>query len=158
MAFTNMSGLVKSLNIRLLAVAVGFLFTVVNSLFAEPVIEVYLKHEGLHESNIIKPRIYLHNSGAEAITGFYFFYYFTVDEGKNPVPEAWYAPNTIVTLENRENGLYRARFDCSSVQIPAGGIFPDLGGISVGLHYSDFSEWNKQDDYSLPQTKLFLYR
>ena len=118
-------------------------------------VSVFLKDEGLNEINISKPRIYIHNNGSEQIQGFSFYYYFTVGSEKTPILEPWWIPNTIATLENRGNGVYRIHFDCSSINLESGAYFPDQSGLNVGIHYSDWSVLTKQDDYSFNNSAAF---
>lgn len=113
-------------------------------------LQVYIKDEGFHEKNIVKPRIYVKNVGKRPIHGFDLFYYFTVEPGKTPVVDSYYLPNGSVRIVNQGRGNYYLHFHFNGVNISPGAVFPGRDGFVVGLHYADWSKMNKNNDYSNP--------
>lgn len=118
-------------------------------------LEIYLKDENITDNANSKPRIYIKNTGTSTLNGFYFYYYFTTENGKTPVLESYYLPNSTVSLENRNSGVYRIKYNCTGVNLAPGAVYPDMGGCSVGLHYSDYTTWVKTNDYSYNGSSVF---
>lgn len=126
----------------------------VQTVFASVSVRVFSKDEGLHETNIAKPRFYIQNVGDESISGFYCYYYFTVEQNQVPILDDYYTPDAATRLENLNNGNYRVRFDFSGALNP-GEAKPNLSGKVVGLHYSNWSAWDKANDFSSIGTETF---
>lgn len=127
------------------------LFIVQNSFSA---IEVYTKEES-QCGNLSVQRIYLKNTGTQDLQGFKFYYYFLTSPYKNIVLEDWYTPGADVSFEQVNGNVYRVKFDASNTTIAAGGVYPDNGGTSTGLHYSTWSTWDKNDDPSYLNASAF---
>jgi len=106
---------------------------------AEVAVKVYMKDEAVNESNITKPRIYIKNIGSESISNFYLCYYFTTENGGNPILDDYYTPNSSVSIENLGGGDYLIKYDFSGVTLYPGSIVPTADGNVVGLHYNDWS-------------------
>jgi hypothetical protein len=120
-------------------------------------VRILMKDEGAYEQNITKPRIVIKNTGTEAICNFIFYFYFSVDDGRAPVIEPWYTPNSTVTLENLSSQLYRVKYDFIGVTLLPGAQLPDAGGNIIGMHYADYSTtWNKTDDFSYNNSAIFI--
>ena len=111
-------------------------------------LRVFSRDEGLTENNIAKPRIYIQNLGTESIANFYCYYYFTTEQNKTPVVDDYYTPDASVTLEDLSNGNYRVKFSFTGVTLDVGQILPNTDGQEIGLHYTDWSAWDKQNDLS----------
>ncbi len=111
-------------------------------------VQVFSKDEGLGETNISKPRIYIRNNGTEAISGFIIFYYLTTESEKQPILDDYYTPGSTETIESLGSSLYRIKYDFSGITLQPGNIFPDASGNIVGLHYSDWSTFDKTNDFS----------
>ncbi|HEY8465038.1 MAG TPA: hypothetical protein VIM29_13685 [Bacillota bacterium] len=113
-------------------------------------LRVFIKDEGFHESNIVKPRIYVKNLGRHTISGFDLHYYFTVERGKTPVVEPYYLPNGRIFLRKQGGREYLVQLRFRNIRIRPGEIFPDRNGCIFGIHYSDWSQFIKTNDYSNP--------
>ena len=111
-------------------------------------LRVFSREEAVHEHNISKPRIYIENIGTEPVSSFYYHYYFRTENNKTPVLEDYYTPNSAVTLEDLEDGLYRVRYHFSGVTLAPGEVLPNTDGNVVGLRYHDWSAWDKTNDPS----------
>lgn len=113
-------------------------------------LKVFIKDEGFHEKNIVKPRIYVENRGRRMIKSFELCYYFTVENHKSPVLENYYTPGGRVTLEKLSNRDYCVSYRFLHVNLKPGDAYPNRDGFIVGIHYPDWSEMNKNNDYSDP--------
>ena len=111
-------------------------------------LRVFSKDEGLTEANIAKPRIYIQNLGTEAITDFYCYYYITTEQNKTPILDDYYTPDAIATLEEISNGNYKVKITFTGVTLNPGQTLPNPDGKVIGLHYSDWSAWDKTNDMS----------
>lgn len=140
---------------KMLIISLSILSSIIQ-LYANVAIEIYSKDEGLNEANISKPRIYVENTGTEAISDFYYYYYFTVEDGKTPILEDYYVPYPEITLADLGNGLYRIRYNYAGSTLNPGEIIPDISGNVVGLHYGDWSAYDKSNDYSNNLSSTFL--
>ena len=114
-----------------------------------------MKDEGIAESNIVKPRIYITNTGPTAITDFYYLYNFTTENGKVPVLEDYYTPNSSVSLQNNGNGEYSVKYSFTGTTLYPGQTLSDLGGNFIGIHYTDWSFIDKSNDFSYSATSTF---
>ena len=138
----------------ILFIAMCFYYTV----SAGVSIQVYSREEVIPSFKESHPRVYLKNNGTVAITNIVYYYYFTINDGKTPVLEtSWYLPNTTASLEQLSplSNAYRIKYVFSGVLYP-GQVHPDASGNVVGLHYSDWSPWNKTNDYSNNLSSTFM--
>jgi hypothetical protein len=119
-------------------------------------LKVYMKDEGYGETNIIKPRIYIQNTGTESVSDFVCYYYLTADSGKIPIVETYYIPYSTVTLERLDSGSYRVKYNFSGYTLKAGSVVPDANGNAIGIHYSDWSTINKVNDFSYIASSTFI--
>lgn len=117
-----------------------------------PSLQVFIKDEGYHERNIVKPRIYVKNIGRRRITDFNLRYYFTVENKKKPVLETYYTPGSSVKLIRVSKREYCVCYQFHQVNIEPGGIYPSRDGNCIGIHYDDWSPMNKENDYSNPRS------
>jgi hypothetical protein len=113
-------------------------------------LRVYIKDEGFHEQNIVKPRIFVKNKGYHRINNFDLYYYFTVEGGKRPVLETYYTPGSSVRLKRISRKEYCVCYEFRNVNIKPGDIYPGKDGNVVGIHYDDWSPMDKHNDYSNP--------
>lgn len=123
---------------------------------ADVSLRVFSKDEGLYENNISKPRFYIQNFGTEPLSNFYCYYYFTIENGKQPQVEDFYTPDASISFEDLGNCNYRVKFLFSGITINPGQILPNPDGEIIGLHYTDWSLWDKTNDYSNSELP-FLY-
>lgn len=134
---------------QLLICLILFISTLIQTSNATVNLRVFSKDEGLTETNISKPRFYIQNTGNESLSDFYCYYYFTSENGKKPVVEDYYTPDASISLETLDtNGSYRVKFSFTGITIKPGNVLPNPDGEIIGLHYSDWSAWNKSNDFS----------
>lgn len=115
-------------------------FAIYSELMAATSLKVIVKDEAVSESNMIKPRFYIENTGDEVISNFTCKYSFSLNEGKTPVVEDYYTPVSSVSLESNGNNSYTLVYNFSGITLEAGDKLPDLSGNVVGVHYSDWSD------------------
>ena len=138
--------------ILVLLMTFGLTAKVHSAEYTTPKLRVFIKDEGFHEKNIVKPRIYVENIGRQTVRNFDLYYYFTIERGKTPVIETYYVPNGKVTLERKNRREYVAHYRFRNISLKPGEAFPDRNGCVIGIHYSDWSEFIKDNDYSNPAT------
>lgn len=117
-----------------------------SSVFANDIIA--LSQETSYDNNSSKPRIAVKNEGTTDFSNFQVYYYLDAAEGKTPVVQDWYSPYSTVSLEHVTNTMYRVRLDYSGYTLAAGATLPNPDGVSLGLHFNDWSDWDKSDDPS----------
>lgn len=129
-----------------------FLIIFVTLLFSNALSEisaiVYSKEDALREKNISKPRIYIENTGSEPISNFYYLYYFTAEDGLEPIIESYYTPNQSISLVHLGGDKFAVRYDCNGISLQPGDIFPGPDGNCVGIHYSNWEPLVKRNDRS----------
>jgi len=133
----------------------ALLFAFPLQLSAAVSVKMFSRDEALYQQNMSKPRIYLHNTGTETINGACYYYYFTTENGKQPVVENYNNPQP-VTLENLGNGTFRLKYDLTGISINPGAVIPASDGNCTGLHYSDWSAWDKSNDISNNGSEQFF--
>ena len=117
-------------------------------------VKVVSMDEGLAESNISKPRIYIQNTGTETIDNFYYRYYFETEDNKPPLLEEYYTPNTTVLVASNGTGYY-LQYNVIDANLTPGGLLPHSDGNVVGIHYADWSDWDNGNDFSNNQSSSF---
>jgi hypothetical protein len=115
--------------------------------FAARSIQVFSRDEGFAENNISKPRIYIKNTGDDTLTFLRYYYYFTTEDSKLPVFDDYYSPSVNIIIEHLHDSLYRVKYEFSGNIFP-GAMYPSEVENVIGLHYPDWSSWNKENDYS----------
>jgi hypothetical protein len=113
-------------------------------------IKVYVRDEAYQENNIIKPRIYVENTGTSIVQSFDLYYYLKADSGKIPILENYYTPGCTISLMDQGNEYYCIQYRYSNLNLSPGAVYPDTNGNVVGVHYADWSPMNKTNDYSNP--------
>ncbi|NLG18738.1 MAG: hypothetical protein GX556_15525 [Fibrobacter sp.] len=119
-------------------------------------ISVFSKDEGYYEGNICKPRIYIQNDSSTPLSFFTVHYYFTVEQNKTPELKTYYIPGSAVSLNQINDSLYEVLYFFTGTLNAGGAIAPDMSGNVIGLHYSDWSDWNKQNDPSFNNSSAFI--
>jgi len=109
--------------------------------------KVYALKDG--ENNFARIRLYVKNEGAIALNHFDFSVEITTENGQEPVFDAWYIPNTTYTVERKNDSVRVLHFSTSGVSLEPNSVFPSNDGIYFGIHYSNWSNVNTVNDYSL---------
>lgn len=118
-------------------------------------LRAYSYEEMRNAQNQSNPRIYFVNEGVASVSSFSAEYYFYSEGGKTPVLERYYVPDFSVSLDSMGDNLYKIVYIYTGKPIPPGGVIPNTAGIVVGIHNSDYSSWDKTDDYSNNLSPVF---
>jgi hypothetical protein len=120
-------------------------------------IDVYARDESYGSLNQSTPRIYFTNTGTQTISSFSIVYYFTTEDGKEPILSEYYLPNcSNIEYVRVRNNVYKAIMIFKDISVESGETFPDNSGLSFGLNYSDWSDWDITNDFSNPQSGSFI--
>lgn len=101
-----------------------------------------------YSADLSSPRIRLFNDGETTLNSLRIYYYFTTEGGKEPVLGKWDVPLCDVNVEALGGNNYRIVYRCTNAGLEPGQELPNMYGSIVGLHYSDWSDWNSSNDYS----------
>lgn len=118
-------------------------------------VSAYMRDEGIDEGNISKPRIYVKNLGTRTISDLRVEYYFTTEGGKTPVIENYYIPKSTTQLVSLGYGNYKIVYNFAGSSVDPDSALPNYGGNVVGIHYADWSNINKTNDYSNSLARVF---
>ncbi len=118
-------------------------------------INVFSREEAFTEGNISKPRIYIQNGSTSPLSFFTVHYYFTVEQNKSPELKPYYIPGSTVSLNQINDSLYEVLYLFTGALNSGGAVVPTTDGNVIGLHYSDWSAWNKQNDPSFNNSYSF---
>ncbi|HEX2957954.1 MAG TPA: Ig-like domain-containing protein [Chitinispirillaceae bacterium] len=110
--------------------------------------KVYMYDEAMTNPVASNPRLYVVNTSNETISNCRIEYYFSSENGKVPQLDKYYTANAKVILASRGNGDYTIVYDLTGINIAPGAIYPNAGGMVVGIHYQDWSTVNITNDYS----------
>lgn len=117
-----------------------------------PVVTVESLDEQLSSQTLTVLRIRLKNESTSTLKNVKLSYFFTTEDKKEIKVDPYYLAGVKILTTKVDSLSYR--LDLYIDQI-APGYFPNNSGISIGLHYTDWSEWYKQNDFSQPQTDHF---
>lgn len=111
-------------------------------------LKVYSYEEQNHNYCQSNPRIRVVNTGSAPVSDFKVEYYFMVENGKTPILDRYYTGDCSVYLVQIDGPNYKIVYDYTGKTIQPGQSLPDLAGTVVGLHYPDYSPFDKTNDYS----------
>lgn len=101
-----------------------------------------------NESNGSAVRLYVQNIGKESLKDFEVRYWFNSEAGKTPVFEVYNNSLAQVRMVNEAGNLYSIRAKYLGTSLAPGATTEWGDGIELSLHHSDWSVWNKDDDFS----------
>jgi hypothetical protein len=120
-------------------------------------LDIYARDESYGSPNQSTPRIYLVNTGTQTISDFTIVYYFTTEDGKEPILSEYYLPNSSnIEYTRVRNNVYKVTLSFQDLSVEPGETFPDNSGLSFGLNYSDWSNWDITNDFSNTQSGSFI--
>ena len=117
-------------------------------------VKIYSMDEGMSNSNISKPRIYIQNTGTETINDFTYRYFITPEGSYTPLIDPYYLPNSTVALVPYGDGYY-VQYTVTGANLAPGGILPSSTGNVIGLYYSNWDTWDKTNDFSNNLSETF---
>lgn len=101
-----------------------------------------------HEANASSVRFYVENTGTQALSDFEVRYWFTTGNGKALDYLVYNNNQAIVTKVQEASDYYSVRFKYSGIALAPGEKTEWGNGAELFLHHTDWSVWNKSDDYS----------
>lgn len=110
-------------------------------------VEVTAKDEGTSRE-ILRPRIVVTNTGEVPLSDFVYDFHFCTEGGKQPFLEAWYDNVPSIHLESLGGFCFKVRYDYAGFTLMPGESVPNSSGNVSGLHYSDWSAWDRSNDWS----------
>jgi|GEM_PF-6674110 len=111
-------------------------------------VQVFAWDEGVREVIHPKPRMYIKNTGTHTIQNLVIRYFFAGDAAKRPGLESdWYLPNCSATMIP-QSPQWEVRLTCHDMKLAPGGLYPNSSGMVFGLHWWDWSAWDRSPDWS----------
>jgi hypothetical protein len=110
-------------------------------------LKVESRDSNLNNTNISSVETRITNQSGRDIPDFKVVYYFDTEYFMAPVLEDWWSVKSAVRVVQRGSEQYAVEFDYKGYTLPNGATLP-TGENSVGLHYSDWSTWNRSNDFS----------
>ncbi len=101
----------------------------------------------LHTDNTSGVETRITNQSGREISDFKVYYYFDTEWFQEPVLEDWSLEEAPVALIQRGVEQYAVEYDYTGYTLPHGESLPE-DEISVGLHYADWSPWDRGNDFS----------
>lgn len=116
-------------------------------------LEVSMKLE-TNASNHLKPRLRIYNNSNVELTSFNVQMKFKTEYSLVPILDIWYVPGCTSKVNSQSDSDYQLTFECSSVNVSPGSYWPDESGAAFGLHYADWSNWDRSNDASFKDLSL----
>lgn len=111
-------------------------------------IQVVAWDEGASEANHPKPRLVLNNLSGHTIQRLVVRYFFKGNPAQGPGLESdWYLPKCAAKLLPGAV-QWEVRLDCRDMALAPGASYPNSSGMVFGLHWQDWSVWNRAADWS----------
>lgn len=101
-----------------------------------------------YSSNLLAISVVPENVGSESISDFVIKYYLHTEHYKVPVLEPWYSAFATVSLEELGEEQYAVVFDFSGTTLAGNSVLPIDPSNVVGIHYDDWSDFDKNNDFS----------
>jgi serine/threonine protein kinase len=117
----------------------------------ESLVEVLGRDEAPGETNAFKPRLAFRNTGSRTIRAFRMEWDLPGDMGRRPVVETYYAPGCDAALASSGSGI-RLVVTCRDLRLKPGQLHPGQDGLSLGIHYPDWSKWPRPPDGTIGRT------
>lgn len=119
----------------------------------------YSMDESYTENNRTKVRMFLRNPTLDPWSNFKVKYYFTVENGKIPWVDDYWTPNSTLSLEHLGSDQWAVVLDYNGFTLADKEmIAEETGGEFFGLQYTDWSNFNKSNDYSQPYENFFTMK
>jgi len=101
-----------------------------------------------NEANLSGIETRIQNRSGRDISSFKVHYYFDTEYFQTPVLEDWWSSASAVRLIQRGVEQYAVEFDYAGFTLPAGESLPDENENAIGLHYGNWSPWDRTNDFS----------
>jgi hypothetical protein len=112
--------------------------------------------ESYNDNSKSQPRIKIENASNFPWANFKARYYFTAENGKTPVVDDYWTPNFSVSLEQLNGNNWAVVLDYDGITLEPGEQIPASGdGDVFAVHYSDWSYFDKTNDFSQPGSSSY---
>ncbi len=128
------------------------LFVLAIVTFSQEPLSVLAYDEQSNNESAVTLRVKVINNSPHTFENVELRYYFAPKQGKQVILENYYlsgATAAIVKVDSTQSYLQIL------IQELGPGEMPNLSGFSIGLHYSDWSPWQKSEDFSYPGVGSF---
>lgn len=116
-------------------------------------LKVFMKDNVLGNTTQVNPWLYVKNTGTDTLKNFYFYYYFTVENGNTPTFTQYNAFHTTSSLEKLDGNDYRLKFLVSGWPLVPN---DSLWNVQFGIYYDYIKPFDKTNDYSYIATTAFV--
>jgi hypothetical protein len=123
---------------------------------AAPQLKVESRDSRQNEANLSGVETRIHNQSGRDVSNFKVVYYFYTEYFQSPVLEDWWSAASSVRIVQRGVEQYALEFDYHGLTLPSGGDLPFESENVLGLHYADWSPWNRNNDFSNNLSSVFL--
>lgn len=100
------------------------------------------------DANYLRARILIRNFGSESFSDFKVVFQFKTEDAKIPFRDDWYLQKPSISMQSLGDQVYRIVWDYTGVTVGPGSDWPGSPGTITGLHYGDWSAWDRSNDYS----------
>ncbi len=111
-----------------------------------PSLRVEMRDEAPWESNMMKPRVRVINTGALPVSAFTLIFPYQTERGVEAKGELWHPGGCLLSTRTEVNGLGEGRLRCEGLSIAPGSVWPDPSGAVMGFHHVDWSAWDRTND------------
>ncbi|MBK8800974.1 MAG: hypothetical protein IPN71_02755 [Fibrobacteres bacterium] len=108
-------------------------------------LRVELRRESLQETNVVKPRVRVTNSGTDTVRSFRLEFPVVPERGLQLVLDPYYVPQCQTGVEVRPTETVGV-LECKNLRLAPNGIWTDPVGGVFGMHYADWSVWDATND------------
>ena len=108
----------------------GHAFRVIRRNGGLPKLAVFSRDDGINETNISKPRVYVQNGSSVKLSKFTVHYYFTVESGKTPVLEQYWVPGSNLALNRIDDSRYEIQYYFDGELDTGNTVLPVIDGNS----------------------------
>jgi hypothetical protein len=118
-------------------------------------LKAYSRESDISNPLLSVPRIYIVNSGDAPISGVRYEYYFSTEpDAVGITVDHYYLPNASATFSKISDCFHKLTIT-PSIPIQPGQVFPSVDGSATGIHYSNWSPFIKDNDYSNNMSSTF---
>lgn len=111
-------------------------------------LSVQARDEAPEDLSSLKPRLTFRNTGPSTIRAFRATWDIPGNAGRKPQVDSYWSPGCESRLEPRAGGLSLV-VECRGLQLRPGQVHPGADGLSLGIHYPDWSRWDDKPTLGL---------
>lgn len=114
-------------------------------------VRIEAKNESPGETNIVKPRFRLTNTGTGILDHFTVHFPIHAERGLVPTAELYWTPGCSISSQDNGGGNWDFRLTCTGEAVPPSGVWPTPDGAVLGFYYPDWSAWDSSNDPAFAQ-------